>query len=385
VLGVDSGAGAGFFALSGKRSEYSKLLTAAFERYTALTFPHVISAGAGASSASGTPALTSLKVSVASLAEDFPQLETDESYELTIAPTSGATLTANTVFGALRGLETFSQMVVFDFDSEAYTLPYAPWQISDTPRFPHRGLMIDSARFVRIHHTSGSLLTSTAVHTGMTYACSSGLVFIARRHFQPIATIKKLIDSLTYAKLNVLHWHMSDTQSFPFEVTGKAAGLWKGAFSSQEKFTQLDVRGVVEYARLRGVRVIVEFDMPGHAGSWCTAHPEICPSASCREPLNVANNATFELIEDLLQQCTGGVASAPGKPSPGVFKDNFVHLGGDEVNTYCWTRTPAIAAWLTEQKMTADDGYAYFVKRVAEIAIAQGHRPVQWCDPCALL
>ena len=125
--------------------------------------------------------------------------------------------------------------------------------------------------------------------------------------------------------------------------------------------------------------------MPGHAGSWCTAHPEICPSASCREPLNVANNATFELIEDLLQQCTGGVASAPGKPSPGVFKDNFVHLGGDEVNTYCWTRTPAIAAWLTEQKMTADDGYAYFVKRVAEIAIAQGHRPVQWCDPCALL
>ena len=149
-------------------------------------------------------------------------------------------------------------------------------------------------------------------------------------------------------------------------VTGKGAGLWNGAYSSQEKFTQLDVRGVVEYARLRGVRVIVEFDMPGHAGSWCTGHPEICPSASCLQPLNVAKNATFELIEDMLHQCTGGVASAPGKPSPGVFKDNFVHLGGDEVDTSCWTKTPAIAAWLTAQNMTADDGYAYFVKRAAE-------------------
>ena len=94
--------------------------------------------------------------------------------------------------------------------------------------------------------------------------------------------------------------------------------------------------------------------MPGHAGSWCKGHPEICPSATCTQPLNVASNATFELIEDLLHQCTvrpmyphltaersrevaespalnelqGGVASAPGKPSPGIFKDNFIHLGG---------------------------------------------------------
>jgi hypothetical protein len=144
ALGVDPAAGAGFFT----GAVGSKLLAAAFERYAALTFPHATSAGAAAAnSASGAPALKSLKVSVASLAEDFPQLETDESYELAIAPTSGARLTAKTVFGALRGLETFSQLVMFDFDSGAYTLPYAPWKISDTPRFPHRGLMIDSARY----------------------------------------------------------------------------------------------------------------------------------------------------------------------------------------------------------------------------------------------
>jgi hexosaminidase len=172
---------------------------------------------------------------------------------------------------------------------------------------------------------------------------------------------------------------MSDSQSFPFEVQSSPK-LWDGAYSSQEKFSQLDVASVVEFARLRGVRVMVEFDMPGHAGSWCTGYPEICPSPTCLQPLNVANPATFTKIEAMLHECTGGVASAPGKPSPGVFKDNFIHLGGDEVNTACWGSTPSIAKWLSDKNMTADDGYAYFVKKVAGFAILQGHRPVQWSE-----
>ena len=84
------------------------------------------------------------------------------------------------------------------------------------------------------------------------------------RHFLPVAALKQMVDSLPFAKLNVLHWHMSDTQSFPFESKTHPK-LWDGAYSSQEKYTQLDARKVVEYARLRGVRVMVEFDQPGHA------------------------------------------------------------------------------------------------------------------------
>lgn len=120
--------------------------------------------------------------------------------------------------------------------------------------------------------------------------------------------------------------------------------------------------------------------MPGHAGSWCVGYPEVCPSTTCNQPLNVANDATFDLITCLLMECTGGKASAPGKPSPGLFKDNFIHLGGDEVNTACWSSTPSVAAWLKQHNMTADQGYAYFVKRVAAIAFDQGHRPVQWSE-----
>jgi hexosaminidase len=125
---------------------------------------------------------------------------------------------------------------------------------------------------------------------------------------------------------------------------------------------QADVADVVEYGRLRGVRVMVEFDMPGHAGSWCDGYPDVCPSPTCQQPLNVANDATFTLIEGLLNEMTGGVPSAPGKPSPGLFKDNFIHLGGDEVDTACWDSTPAVAAWMKKQGLTADQSYAYFVR-----------------------
>jgi hexosaminidase len=323
-------------------------LTAAAARYLPLIFPHSSLTSSSSSSSSAnvsTSSITTLQISVTSSASDFPQLETDETYTLSIPATGGAaTLHAKTVYGALRGLETFSQLVTFDFDTESYEVMYAPWSINDSPRFPHRGLMIDTAR-----------------------------------HFETLDAIRKIIDSLPYAKLNVLHWHMSDSQSFPLQVKSHPK-LWDGSWSLQERYLQSDVAEMVEYARMRGVRVMVEFDMPGHAEAWCTGYPEICPSSTCQQPLNVANNATFDLIDDLLKEVTGGVASKAGKPSPGLFKDNFVHLGGDEVNTDCWVKTASVAAWLKEHDMTADQGYAYFTKRVAEIAIKYDHRPVQWSE-----
>jgi hexosaminidase len=199
------------------------------------------------------------------------------------------------------------------------------------------------------------------------------------RHFEPLDSIKRIIDSLPYAKLNVLHWHMSDSQSFPLQFHAYPK-LWNGAWSAQERYLQTDVADVVEYARLRGVRVFPEFDVPGHAASWCAGYPEICPSVSCTQPLNVANNKTFDVIDAIVKEMTGGSASKPGQPSVGVFKDNFFHLGGDEVDTSCWSKTPAIAAWLAAQGMSADDGYAYFAKRAAEIAIKYEHRPIQWSE-----
>lgn len=122
-----------FFAHAGT----SPFLDQAFARYAGITFPHVLAAAAGAAGD-----VAGIDVTVASLAEDYPQLADDETYTLTVPVSGRATLTAATVFGALHGLETFSQLVTFDFDTQTYVVAKAPWSITDSPRFPHRGLMV---------------------------------------------------------------------------------------------------------------------------------------------------------------------------------------------------------------------------------------------------
>ena len=178
-----------------------ELLKSAFARYSALTFPHTTTT---------VGLLASLHVHVEDPDESHPTLETNESYALEISAHSAASLRAKTVYGALRGLETFSQLVSFDFDTETYQIPSCPWSIHDAPRFPHRGLMMDTAR-----------------------------------HFQPLASIRGLIDSLPYAKLNVLHWHLVDTQSFPFHSTSSPK-LWEGAYDATSRYTHGDVADIVE-------------------------------------------------------------------------------------------------------------------------------------------
>eukprot|EP00494_Astrolonche_serrata_P032000 UN32269 len=138
------------------------------------------------------------------------------------------------------------------------------------------------------------------------------------------------------------------------------------SFSKYERYTQKDIAKIVEYARQRGVRVIPEFDVPGHAASWCTGYPEICPDFQCLTPLNVANNKTFDVIQSMLDEAQD------------LFPDNFVHLGGDEVNTACWDEH--LSTWLISQNMTSKEAYSYFTDRAAKMVIAGNKRPIQWND-----
>ena len=294
-------------------------LQAAMARYTELIFSHRVTATGGVATAS---------VTVANDAEDL-QLGVDESYTLDVSVT-GIAITAKTQFGAYYAMETLSQMIVFNYDTQTYEIRDAPWKITDAPRFAHREVLIDSSR-----------------------------------HFQPVAELKRLITSMTYAKINTMHWHIVDAQSFPY-ISPTYPKLAQGAWSLQERFTQNDVEDVVEYARQRGVRVVIEVDTPGHASSWCKGHPEVCPSPSCNTPLNPATNATFDLIQGLLKD----LAAAS--------HDNHMHIGGDEVNTGCWTKTPSVQAWMTKENMTADDAYAYFSGRVSDIVFGLGKSVTGW-------
>ena len=222
----------------------SEILTDAVDRYTYITFPH----RPGANESSGIRKLT---IEVASDSENL-QYGTDESYTLTVPNITGSntgSLFAKTVYGAIRGLETFSQLVIYNFTLQHYQT--SSCIILDEPRFKHRGLMIDTSR-----------------------------------HFQTTESIKHVIDSMAYAKFNTLHWHLVDEQSFPYESKAYPK-LWDGSYTNYERFSQNDVTDVVQHAKYHGVRVIPEFDMPGHANSWCVGYPNICPSPSCMFFLSV--------------------------------------------------------------------------------------------------
>ena len=318
----------------------SALLHRGLQRCSDIVFTHA-AAEAGPESRPGTAhpeshpdargvPLTGLEVVVANESEAL-FLGVDESYSLTVpagcrgAHGGGAAagpctvmLYAATVFGALRGLETFSQLVRFDYVQEQYFVPKAPVVISDQPRFPYRGIMLDVAR-----------------------------------HFFPLAALRQTVDAMSYAKFNVLHLHLSDDQSFPV-VSRTHPALAAGAFGPTEKYTLGDLTALAQYARDRGVLIVGEFDAPGHSTAWCQGIPALCPSPACMAPMSPHTNLTFEVIADIASEITT------------AFGSGMYHGGGDEVSYACWESSPAIKAWMSERGFhQPQQAYAYFLQRVA--------------------
>ncbi|KAG4214459.1 hypothetical protein ERO13_A01G123900v2 [Gossypium hirsutum] len=276
----------------------SEILKDAFDRMLALIkLDHVIDANFSAFNSSSL--LQGLHIVISSPNGQL-QYGVDESYKL-IVPSpekpAYAHLEAKTVYGALQGLQTFSQLCYFSVTSRVLQIDMSPWTIIDQPRFSYRGLLIDTSR-----------------------------------HYLPVPVIKKVIDSMSYAKLNVMHWHIVDTQSFPLEIPSYPK-LWDGAYSPSERYTVADAADIVSYAQKRGINVLAEIDVPGHALSWGTGYPSLWPSKDCQQPLDVSNEFTFKVIDGILSDFSK------------IFNFKFVHLGGDEVNTSCWTTTPRIRNW----------------------------------------
>ena len=165
--------------------------------------------------------------------EPVQQLGEDESYRLEITPQQ-ARLTAPNPLGVLRGLETFLQLV--EPGPKAFQVPVV--DIEDHPRFPWRGLHLDVSR-----------------------------------HWMPLEVVKRNLDGMAAVKLNVFHWHLSDDQGF--RVESKRFPKLQELGSDGLYYTQDQVREVIAYARDRGIRVVPEFDMPGHTTSWLVGYPEL--------------------------------------------------------------------------------------------------------------
>lgn len=269
---------------------------------------------------------------------------TDESYSLDV-PGSGGTVrvSARSVYGVVRALETLTQLVAFN---DTRVLHGAPISIDDAPAQGYRALMVTPA--------------------------------IA---YLPIGFLEHIVDGLCANKLNVLHVHWSDVSSFPF-ASEAYPRLAKGAYAPSAVYTPPQLRAFVEYARTRAVRVIPEFDMPGHGG-WHFGMPELVLEP-CPTVLDVTSDATYEFLAAFLAE----VAS--------IFPDEVLMLGGDEVGhrepavgpsdngTKCFELDARSRAWLRAHNMSAADATDYFWRRVSEQIVPALNRTLMvWhCAEC---
>jgi len=295
----------------------------------------------------------------------------DEAYRLHIDMDDSAEggwtaeLQAATQIGAYRGLETFSQLVSFDSKRRAYGLArVAPLEAQDAPYFAHRGLLLDTAR-----------------------------------HFLPLPVIYRALDGMAFAKMNVLHWHLTDAESLPAESTARPE-FWGAAWSSEEVYTAEDTEDVISYAAERGIRVVPEVDVPGHSKAWSDVFPGLFPKDGCPSKwwaMDPSSNETFVVLKDVLKEFAQR------------FPERMFHLGGDEVGTSIWGdirfdcwKSVLTESWLKEHKlfeslpeqlwyhahtahgaqiqelMSMQRVFGYFMKEVIRIVAAEGKRPIVW-------
>ena len=259
-----------------------------------------------------------------------------EAYRLVVTPTQ-ARLTSTTILGAMRGLQTFLQLVSIrpdGFAARAVT-------IDDNPRFPWRGLLID--------------VTS---------------------HFMPVPVILRTLDTMEAVKLNVFHWHLTDDQGFRVE-SKVFPKLHQLGTENDEYYTQDDIRRIVAYARDRGIRIIPEFDMPGHSATWLIGYPEL---ASSPGPYNIIH--TFGIYDPTLDPTNEAVYTFIDKligEMSALFPDEYLHIGGDEVTYKHWKQNPRIQTFIKQQNLRDEPGLqAYFNRRVLPILKKHGKKMAGW-------
>jgi endonuclease/exonuclease/phosphatase family metal-dependent hydrolase len=359
----------------------------------------------------------------------------DDSMTLSSPPVSqiNSKVRAHSLWGVLHGLESFLQVSegfgvagsakvlskeadVFDSPTSLILQAALGEEIRELKGWPH--IMRSAAAVARVAATnvatpcSGAPSDAEILSKGEDRAAPSaatlpllildqpwrpwrGFSIDTSRHWIPLASMLELIDGLAMSRLNVLHWHFADAQSFPLLLPSHPELAIKGAWDIERIYTPLDVQRIVEHAASRGVRVVPELDMPAHVHSWSLSHPELlvhCKSvgSSVKEldlyALDPTIEETYTLIKDMFQDLSN------------LFPDKYLHIGADEVAPECWASEPRILLWAKENlqhlyasigpggKSLSDAHKAYavllthFVTRVTDIVISFEKKPVSWED-----
>jgi hexosaminidase len=275
-----------------------------------------------------------LAISAGNAGRKVQELDEDESYTLEIT-SSRATLTVANALGALHGLQTFVQLI--EPTPVGFAVPVIT--IQDQPRFAWRGLLIDVSR-----------------------------------HFIPIEVLKRNLDGMAAVKMNVLHWHLSDDEGF--RVESKRFPKLHELGSEGQYYTQSEISDLVAYARERGIRVVPEFDMPGHSRSWMAGYPEL---ASMPGAYRAGRIADADTAMDPTQDGTYKFLDKFIGEMEKLFPDAYFHIGGDEVNNKPWDSNPKIQEFIRAHGMKNNrDLQAYFNQRLQKIVTKHGKIMMGW-------
>ena len=258
----------------------------------------------------------------------------DESYDLTVT-SAGAKLTAPNPLGIVHGLATFLQLV--QVSPSGFAVPAVT--IKDQPRFLWRGLLSDVSR-----------------------------------HFIPLDVLERNLDGMTAVKMNVLHWHLSDDQGF--RVESKKFPKLHEMGSDGLYYTQAEIRDFIAYAHDRGIRVIPEFDIPGHSRSWFLGYPEL---SSGPGPYTLEGGGMAPIM-DPTQEATYKFLDKFIAEMAKLFPDAYFHIGGDEVDGKQWDANPKIQSFIHAHGMKNNqDLQAYFNLRLQKI-LAKNHKTMVGWD-----
>ncbi|EZF74912.1 hypothetical protein H105_03469 [Trichophyton soudanense CBS 452.61] len=275
----------------------------------------------------------------------------DEFYSLTVSARSETIeIEAKTPWGARHAFTTLQQIVVYDDKTRQFYIE-RPFTISEGPQYPIRGILLDSGR-----------------------------------NFISPSKIKEQIDAMALSKLNVLHWHITDTQSWPLEVKTYPK-MTEDAYSKSMVYSHATVRDIIKFAGDRGVRVIPEIDTPSHSSSgWKQIDPDLVacgnswwsndffPHHTALEPnpgqLDIAYNKTYEVLRKLYKEVTD------------LFEDEFHHLGGDELQPNCYKFSKYVTQWLAEHpgKSMSDLLQEYVDKTIPALEKIKHRRFIYWED-----
>ncbi|OTA69303.1 glycoside hydrolase family 20 protein [Hypoxylon sp. EC38] len=233
--------------------------------------------------------------------------EVDESYNLTVGANGKARISAVSSTGVLRGLETFSQLFYKHSQGPIYT-SLAPVKISDAPVFDHRGVLLDVSR-----------------------------------NYLPVDSIYRTIDAMSWNKMNRLHIHATDSQSWPLEIPSLPELHQKGAYAYGMTYNPVTVTAIQIYAIHRGIEVIFEIDTPGHFGVAALSHPDLITgwgatpwTTYCAEPpcgqLRLNESKVDPFLDTLMTDILPRVAPY----------SSYFHTGGDEVNFNEYNLDPSV-------------------------------------------